>query len=174
MESKEWTTIDRAALRWPSGPWDGEPDKAQWQDEATGLPCLAVRHSRSGHWCGYVGVTEGHPFHGKHYDNCSLPESDDRDSTYIDVHGGLTFSNSCQPGETEATGVCHTPAPGEPDHVWWLGFDCAHSGDHGPQDAVYEIERPESYWQRDGEYRDLSYVKSECRKLAAQIKSVSA
>ena len=38
METKTYTTIDRAALGWPAGPWDGEPDKVQWPDAATGLP----------------------------------------------------------------------------------------------------------------------------------------
>jgi hypothetical protein len=26
---------------WGEGPWNNEPDKAQWQDEATKLPCGA-------------------------------------------------------------------------------------------------------------------------------------
>jgi hypothetical protein len=33
-------------------------------DEATGLPCLAVRPNPEimGNWCGYVGVDQSHPF----------------------------------------------------------------------------------------------------------------
>jgi hypothetical protein len=38
-----WTTIDKSS--WGNGPWQTEPDKAQWQDEETGLPCLAVRNA---------------------------------------------------------------------------------------------------------------------------------
>jgi hypothetical protein len=162
METKQWTTIDRST--WPAGPWDGEPDKVQWQDEATGLPCLAVRHPRSGHWCGYVGVTEGHQAFGKGY-------SDDID---FNVHGGLTFAAFCQPhGDEEGKGICHIAGPGEPDRVWWLGFDCHHSGDYSPQDKIYERDRPEHYWRvfPENEYRTLHYVKNQCADLAAQLKA---
>lgn len=162
MKAMEWTNIDRKD--WPAGGWDGEPDAAQWTDEATGLPCLAKRHKRSGHWCGYVGVAEGHPAYEKGYSDEDLnPE----------VHGGLTFASFCdgEPG----TGICHLAEPGEPDRVWWLGFDCAHSGDWSPQDAMYERDRPEACWKRFGEdtYKSLQYVKNQCGELAAQLKAMS-
>jgi hypothetical protein len=149
METKEYTTIDKST--WDRGDWDGEPDKVQWQDEATGLPCLAVRHGHYGHWCGYVGVADGHPAYEKHYDSVDLSRG---------VHGGLTFSEACQPNDSEDRGICHIPADSEPDHVWWLGFDCAHYGDLSPSGRDYH---------RDGSYRTLKYVKSECRSLAAQL-----
>jgi len=82
MKTIEYTTIDRAALKWPSGPWDGEPDKKQWQDPKTGMACLAVRHPHSGHWCGYVGVEPSYKMYQEEYNNYYD----------IDVHGGLTFS----------------------------------------------------------------------------------
>ena len=70
MKYKEWyNLVDKS--EWERGEWDGEPDKVQWVDKDTGLFCLAVRaHS---HWCGYVGVGEGHKFYGVEYDWCSLP-----------------------------------------------------------------------------------------------------
>jgi hypothetical protein len=157
MEAKEYVTIDRA--KWPSGPWDGEPDKVQWPDAKTGLPCLAVRNSRSGHWCGYVGVAEGHPLFGRNYNDVSL-----------DVHCGLTFSDKCQPRETEASGICHVPAPGESDHVWWLGFDCAHCDDLSPGDLQMYKEMGRLWKPFDGQvYRSLDYVKGQCAHLAQQI-----
>jgi hypothetical protein len=61
VETKEYRTIDKTL--WPRGEWDDEPDKMQWQDEATGLPCLIVR-GPVGALCGYVGVPEGHPCFG--------------------------------------------------------------------------------------------------------------
>ena len=158
METKTYTTIDRAALGWPAGPWDGEPDKVQWPDATTGLPCLAVRSPSGGHWCGYVGVAEGHPWYGKDYNSEGVRDSD--------VHGGLTFADKCQPYENEAQGICHTPEPGEPDHVWWFGFDCAHAWDLSPQDKKKEAERGYS----DGRpYCTLAYVQQQCAKLAAQV-----
>lgn len=153
METKTYTTINRAALGWPPGPWDGEPDKVQWPDAATNLPCLAVRHPTSGHWCGYVGVAEGHPMFRKGWD----------DAYHLGMHGGPTFAKMCQPGESEETGVCHIPGLGEPEHVWWIGFECAHSGDLSPYDAMRAWDRP------FGEYRPLAYVQDQCRNLAAQL-----
>src|SRR5690606_18441494 len=153
---------------WGDGPWQDEPDKKQWQDEATGLPCLAVRDP-GGHWCGYVGVAPDHPWHGKDYDSCGM----------LEAHGGITFASGCAdqsegrwrqmrglaeeyrreartyprgaaaqwltewlpvlndyPAWREhvaATSVCHVADAGEPDHVWWFGFDCAHCDDLSPK-----------------------------------------
>lgn len=160
MEAREYTTIDRAALKWPSGPWDGEPDKAQWRDESTGMPCLAVRNRRYGNWCGYVGVAPDHPLYGKGYDEAG----------YFEVHGGLTFADKCQPTEDESQGICHVPGIGEPDHVWWFGFDCAHAWDYSPHDKKREIEEGYPYTlMAEQQYRDLIYVKHECARLANQL-----
>ena len=164
METKAYTTIDRAALGWPSGEWDDEPDKLQWPDEATGLPCLAVRHPRLGNWCGYVGVPPEHPWHGHVYE--------DHDG-HVEVHGGLTFSNGCQPHQTEADGICHMPSPGEPDNVWWFGWDGAHAGDFSPGLHRKELDWLDSLRLKKlaehETYRSLAYVKGECAKLAEQL-----
>lgn len=99
--------VDKAG--WGDGPWHAEPDRVEW--EHAGLPCLAVR-GPAGAWCGYAAVPPAHPLHGK--------STEDID---VEVHGGLTYANRCQ-GH-----ICHVPKPGEPDDVYWFGFDCAHSGD---------------------------------------------
>jgi hypothetical protein len=152
METKQWTTIDKSELG--PGPWQDEPDKVQWQDKDTGLPCLAVRNPNGGHWCGYVGLPPGHRWHGAQYEDVPV---------YV-VHGGLTFSDACEPGDDESTGICHTPAPGEPDDVWWLGFDCAHLGDISPG---YNL-------GCDGDiYRTLGYVQAECTRLASEASKVT-
>src|SRR5690349_7808688 len=85
METIEYINPKCDRSKWPAGEWDGEPDKKQWQDKATGLPCLANRQPRTGHWCGYVGVPKSHPLYGKEYDKAD-----------VDVHWGLTFSDKCQ------------------------------------------------------------------------------
>ena len=164
-------TIDKA--NWERGPWDNEPDKAQWTDEATGLPCLIVRNSM-GALCGYVGVSSDHPWHGRDYNDCGNydpePEGYEPD-WYPDVHGGLTYSAGCAHGEPESS-ICHIPEPGQPDDVWWLGFDCAHSGDKSDmaQDPAWR-ER----WPRHGDvYRDFGYVRAECARLAALAAKLSA
>jgi hypothetical protein len=161
METKPYTTIDRAALGWPAGPWDGEPDKVQWPDAATSLPCLAVRNRRRGNWCGYVGVAPDHPLHGKGYSD---------EGVNLRVHGGITFADSCSPNEKESQGICHTPAPGETDHVWWFGFDCAHAQDYSPQDLKDEAERGYLFTiQSHQRYRSLAYVQQQCAELAGQL-----
>lgn len=154
MKEQTWTYLDRT--KWPHGEWDNEPDKMQWVDEKTGLPCLVVRNL-SGALCGYVGVAEGHPAFGLEYDNVK---------PYPDVHGGLTFSSFCKPyGENNERGVCHVVEEGENERVWWLGFDCAHCNDLIP---AYD-------WSREfgNDYRTISYVRSECASLASQLSTGS-
>jgi hypothetical protein len=150
MSEQIWINdkIDRS--EWDRGPWDSEPDKVQWKDGATGLDCLAVRHPHSGHWCGYVGVPPGHLLHGKGYDTPAVYphgegcESGDESYHYsctpggvLSAHGDLTFADECQEADAPCRGVCHVAAPGEPDKLWWLGFDCAHCDDASPRDFFY-------------------------------------
>lgn len=154
METIEYRTVDKS--KWGAGPWQDEPDKMQWQDEATGLPCLIVRAPWTGALCGYVGVPQGHPAYGQDYYSLN-----------VDVHGGLTFADKCQTSQDEAHGVCHVPATGEPDNVWWLGFDCNHCGDFAP---VLDAMRATSNLQfSDETYRDIEYVKNEVEQLALQL-----
>lgn len=159
MENREWRTIDKSS--WPRGEWDSEPDKMQWTDEATGLPCLVVRNP-GGHLCGYVGVPDGHPWFQKDYDGCRINGAE-----WPSVHGGLTFADFCSPRpDAKERGICHVVDAGENDRVWWLGFDCAHCGDLSPKHAA-----DRSAVLLAGEaYRTIDYVRSECRSLAAQAR----
>lgn len=43
------TWIDKTT--WGEGPWQHEPDRVDWYDEGTGLPCLMIRNA-IGAWCG--------------------------------------------------------------------------------------------------------------------------
>lgn len=144
-----YRTIDKSA--WGSGPWQDEPDKVEWRDEATGLPCIARRSWGSGSWCGYVGVAPGTLFHGQDYSVCDLKGP----------HGGFTFAGPCNEDDPKETAICHTPSPGEPDDIWWLGFDCAHAFDAMP--AVRGLRDARAV------YRTLDCVKAECAKTAAEL-----
>lgn len=151
---------------WPEGPWNGEPDKAVWVDETTGLDCMIVRNS-VGALCGYVDVGPDHPWHKVDYsaclEGCGEGYCSHDPGSRVDVHGGLTFSDLCQPSEQGPEyGVCHIAQPGRPDPVWWFGFDCAHSWDLAPRMG------------RSGGYRDLGYVRAEVAALARQLKAVEA
>lgn len=158
-------------------PWESEPDERD--GEAHGLP-YALRRGPSGVWCGYVGVPEDHPLHGKDYSaKIKVPEAivrrdinTDRIPVIsmfcaskveaeanilsvdlcFDVHGGLTWANEY------AGGPSH-----KGEGYWWFGFDCGHAGDLCPK---YE----EMDFGREGyEYRDIDYAEKECRDLARQL-----
>ena len=75
MERIEYRdVVDKS--QWGDGPWQSEPDKIQWQDAATGLPCLIVR-GPVGALCGYVGVPKTHPAYGLHYDGCTTEAAEE-------------------------------------------------------------------------------------------------
>lgn len=154
METIEYRTVDKSM--WREGPWQNEYDKKQWQDEETGLPCLVVR-GPIGALCGYVGVPKSHPLHGEEYWGID-----------VDVHWGLTYAGLCAKNYAESEGVCHKPSPGEPDNVWWFGFDCAHSGDD-----CDPMGHRSSYSDPGDVYRDTSFVERECRSLARQLFAMS-
>jgi hypothetical protein len=148
MQTIEYRTLDKT--NWGAGPWQDEPDKIQYEDADTGLPCLITRSPHMGNLCGYVGIAEGHPFFGVEYTDIDLV-----------AHGDVNFSSFCQTDGSEAQRVCHVPGPGEPDRVWWFGFDCAHAG----SDMMPAIPTPR-HW---GTYRDLPYVREQIKSLAAQL-----
>lgn len=169
---REFRFIDKSG--WGDGPLLYEPDKVQWTDEASGLPCLAVRTPWSGNLCGYVGVAEGHPAFGLGYDEADKLAPDDEDGyPWLRVHGGLTFADACQEG-SEDTGICHVPQPGQPEHVWWLGFDCAHCDDLSPATFATAGERYRRAMLLNPRYayRTLEYVQSECAALALQLRAI--
>lgn len=79
------------------------------------------------------------------------------------------------------TSVCHVAAAGEPDHVWWFGFDCAHAGDYCPKYArlssIIPVRRCEGI---DGEkpwpaetYKTVKYVTAEVERLAKQLAALA-
>jgi len=137
-------TVNRS--RWSRGPWDNEPDKAEWRT-AAGYHAIALR-VHHGAWCGYVAVPPGHPCHGADYETETTSD--------LEVHGGLTYASACHGN------VCHVPAPGEPDNVWWIGFDTAHGGGLSPNGA-------HNAYVGGLVYRTLEYVKAECESLASQL-----
>lgn len=154
MQQREYRTHDKSD--WGPGPWQDEPDKIQFTDRATGLPCLIVRN-HGGALCGYVGVPEGHKAYRKRYNDKLLRA--------LHVHGGLTFSDHCRENAIEERSICHIPDPGEPDNVWWLGFDCGHASDRLP---AYHRGSVGLFGDRI-KYRTVNYVKRHIAKLALQL-----
>lgn len=64
--------------------------------------------------------------------------------------------------------ICHLPVAGRTDRVWWLGFDCAHSGDVCPKYSA------DDRWPMSGYewYKDRSYVERQVALLAEQLKCI--
>ncbi len=141
-------TVDKSSF--PRGEWHGEHDRVEWRHND--LPCLMLRNPRSGVWCGYVGLSDGHPLHGKDFgdDACDA----------LEAPGGITYSEEC------AGNICHNAHPGEPEHVWWLGFDCNHAWDVEPRDPV-------RYWN-DSSYKREDWVKARTEELAEQLSALRA
>lgn len=165
------STFDDKTL-WGPGPWQEEPDKAEWVDSETLLPCLIVR-GPMGALCGYVGVGADHPLFAVNYN----------DVDNFDVHGGLTFSDHCQKDGR----ICHEVSDyGDDDIVWWFGFDCAHYRDYMPKyKETFEKSKQlgpeiEGFFKsmpsinEGGTYRDFSYVKAEVESLARQLKKIKS
>jgi hypothetical protein len=152
------------------GPWMSEPDRVEWKH--AGLTCLMIRHQELFHWCGYVGMPPGHPCHGKGYDAIQShydSEGNEREPLAdIDVHGGLTYANAC------SGHICHKPAPGEPDALHWLGFDCAHLGDLSPAMEMHRTDWPQYVNGMSDRYRDLLWVRAETERLAEQLAAITA
>lgn len=168
MAGQTWVNTDKS--EWGDGPWQDEPDKAQWIDEATGLDCLIVRNDM-GALCGYVGVPPDHPWHGVGYNDCRNDpqrcDGDDiicdcRPDQVVDVHGGLTFSAACRESTDPSQGICHVPEPGRPADVWWFGFDCAHAHDFLPGRLMFPSDWSDTY-------RTVGYVRAEVASLARQL-----
>ncbi len=150
--SEQSATLYPPKSEWGPGPWQDEPDRLEWRHQ--GVPCLLRRSPILGTWCGYAAAEPGHPWHGQ-------AEPDE-----AEVHGGLTFASRCD-GE-----ICHVPQAGEPDDVWWLGFDCGHAFDLQPAMRACWRKVPGlelSGMEMDVTYRDIAYARAETERLAEQL-----
>jgi hypothetical protein len=129
---------------WGPGPWKREPDAATFQH--AGLLCAVIRASM-GHWCGYVLVPKGHPWHGE------------RDVSAI-VHGDVNFAQRATGGAWQLGFDCahfydFTPSMME---VAGLGG--------GARRRVRRL-----YARRN--YRTIQYAIAETKRLAEQAREAS-
>ena len=115
----------------------------EWTTEA-GLKAHVIA-TPMGHRCGYVGVPEGHPMYGKHYDEVD-----------VDVHGGLTYSN-------------------DEDGLWTFGYDCGHWDDaKDPELMSDEYKKVFRDFPRliEGTIKTLDFCVTECEALAKQLEEM--
>ncbi len=125
-----------------------------------------------GHRCGYVRIPKKHYLYGRGYFeelnvkfNRKLNPFIDSEgnvamSILFDVHGGITFSNKGTYAEFNKRG-------------WWIGFDCAHSGDKPDCKLMDDKRKNKNYYEYYksicGEIRSKEYVEQECKNLIDQI-----
>lgn len=145
-------------------PWYNEPDKVQWEDEATGFPCLAIR-GELGAWHGYVGVDTSHPLFGITHQEINKNE-------FI-LYGGLTFTGSSQKvkkGE-EDIGICYISRGEEVTDIWWLGFNYAHCWNYVPSVDFNPLVSSDAVYFSEKYYGSIERIKIECQAFAIQLKS---
>lgn len=143
MALNSWTFIDKSA--WKEGPWNQEPDRLEWIDEATGLFCLILRKP-SGALSGHVGVPSDHPFFLKPHHLLRLW-----------VHHGISYSNFSH-GQGESS-IRYFSDLAAPNRIWWFGFSCDYEDDLCPARLAPR-----------GHYRNIDYVMQEVINLAEQIR----
>src|SRR6266852_2577156 len=115
-----------------------------------GLQCVVARADLADgdeglmkHRCGYVRIPQCHKWHGKDYDDID-----------VSVHGGLTFSKVEPCSHVDGTG-------------YWIGFDCAHSGDASvPPGETPMIGGRPILSMTQGHYWTLEEVQVETEQLA--------
>lgn len=135
-----------------------EPPLKVW--ESHGLACQ-VRANGIGYNCGYVHLPPTHPWFRKKYSECLVAgceaewHYDCTLASHIDVHGGVTFAGEMWDGE------------------WWVGFDCAHSGDACSPEYLRKMRKQGSdYGYEDGLYWDVDMVARETESLAEQLAAI--
>lgn len=123
------------------GPWDFEPDYAEWIDSTTGYACLAARGTTGG-WFGYVRVLPTHPLYGVSHEMA-------HDEVRFAVEGGVTVSGSLRD-----------------QGDWWFGFDCCHAFDVQPALPWVESVAEGAFAMV---YHDLECVSRRIQTLAATL-----
>lgn len=134
--------------RWPSGPWDDEPDRFEF--DSGGYRGIARRVESLGHWAGYVDVPVSHPW-------AEFESIHDPRVSEIECHGGITYCGKSEDGAMRR-----------------LGFDCAHAFDLIPAvAALLEDGRVPADTPCVENYRPLSYVVSQITALIEQAKAAA-
>jgi hypothetical protein len=141
------------------GEWVKEPDIVIFT--YNGYQCFVRRvfirepceelHFFGGYLCGYVSMPKDHVLYGKEYEEMG-----------IECHFGLTFSEF-------------------KEEEYWIGFDCAHSGDYIPsyenlkKQNKFSLEIfsiPEEFMEYsifNPVYRNIEYCICECKSIVDQL-----
>jgi len=197
VETKEWKFDDKSG--WPSGEWNSEPDRKQWEDADTGLPCVILR-GPMGALCGYVGVSSDHPWFDTDASSCTLPEAKIREANPDDAMFS-TDPDSWYNRHRLRVKCCdkrwcgHTPGSHLEVHGGITYSDSGYQDADNPDQGLFidGAESDELWWfgfdcshygdfspnpglsslMSQGLYQDLNSVEHECRQLARQLHEAS-
>lgn len=95
-----------------------------------------------GHLCGYIEIPPEHELFAMNYDR--IEKKYDYE---LPVHGGLTFSGYVFNDDVNSS--------------YWIGFDCAHSGDLAP---MY-LEEGLQFRLPNDTYKDMSFVENNIKQI---------
>lgn len=187
--------------QWGEGPWQSEPDRKEWVDQATGLHCIIHRAPVTGALCGYVGIPTSHPAWGLHYDGVDHFAAQQRHERWkqgmTEKPRAMDFMEWLETQPVEPELPVH-PVVGEQirnievhggltysdrhhaqlgcqsdKSLWWFGFDCSHAWDISPAMGALTASKRRTVYH-DWEYRTLDYVEDQCVKLARQLADIAA
>lgn len=162
LQEEKLFTREQKTQFWGDGEWVNESDDVKFEHE--GFLCHIRRiavldgykdnsevYIFGGHLCGYIKLPEGHPYIGVKWSDVDL-----------EMHGGLTYSAQSEDG-------------------YWIGFDCAHSGDTIPSMKKIKekiIREHESYCHKLGvsvfpeSYKNMEFCITECKSICEQLKKM--
>lgn len=148
--------VDRSG--WRPGPWMFERrDEYQWTDQKTGFRCCIRRHPRYGTLNGYVGLPPGHFGYGQ-----DPNEAGNKFWWDYSVHWGLNFGGYVNnPEHPEPQRMWPGSKFPEENNLWWVGFDCNHSGDAVPSSVDHIV--------GCNDYKDIGFVRRQIEGLLEQL-----
>jgi hypothetical protein len=153
----EYTSMMRESKGWGDGPWQQEPDYITF--DHSGRTCIMHRNQLGG-WCGYVSVAPGHPYYGMQPASMFAAER----MLYVPYVNQFPRTRHINYASKCNGHVCHTPKPGEPDDVWWFGFDCIGSDDIVPAFMLMYSQR--MLLNERAVYRDEEWVRQQLKDMA--------
>lgn len=139
------------------------------------------------HYCGYVGIPDGHPAFGREAYAAMLDENDDKHTkeyikvmkqiNSIGVHGGITYTQEGNMIHEESY-----PIPMD-EKTYWFGFDACHAGDavdwelgkqlietEEEKEQIKEVRKIMDIHLIPGDViRSLDYIVSETNSLSKQL-----
>jgi hypothetical protein len=123
--------------------------KKQWiTDEGYIAVILFVSDS---HHNGYIGIPDSHPMA---QDNCESCGADLERRHSLAVHGGITYESHSRTGDYPIKAI----------NVYWLGFDCAHSGD---------LTKFCNFPSPEATFKDVDYVVNQLENLSKQLAGIT-